>query len=412
MSGEPRLGQPFRLCVSEPRTLLCHGMRRVSPNRGHQEAELARARGAMAREEDIELLYDAVADPSRWEELLRRWLVRLGGDRIILFSTAKVDPAVRLYQYVGHDPAYLQRYWQNFAADDPWTRQADRFGVTRTGGTTIDEELVPADVLLRTAVFNECLRPEGIAHRAGAIIADGTDPALSPLRLTVHRNFRRPQFDVSVHRELAWIVRQVRRAAELREKMLRTEGERSTLLAVLDAIPGGAVVVTADGTVIYANRQGEALLRRGGLHARRRLHPTNPEEASRLSVMIAGAIGLGAEGLPVGGTLRITLSHDAPPLIATISPLPGHGGRLALVSLFDPAATATDLVQQLRSLFKLSTAEIRVVRALADGTTRAEIAGHLGISTETVATHVKRALVKTGTARQQQLLSLVAGLRR
>ncbi len=372
----------------------------------------------MAREEDIEILYDAVADSTRWDALLQRWLVRLDADRIVLFSYGDVDPAVRLNQHVGHDPEYLRKYWENFAATDPWTLAAERQGVARTGRTTIDEELVPTQELVRTPIFNECLRPEGIAYRAGAIISDGRDPALSALRLTVHRNARRPQFDIGVHRELAWIAGQIRRAARLRETMLRSDAERGALTAVLDAVPSGAVVVAEDGTIVYANRQGESLLRLcNGIRPARRLRLAGAAEASQLSRMIAGAAGLGGAGLPVGGTLHIARPDGAPPLIATVSPLPGGIGfagvakRLALVLLVDPTPQSLNLEDRLRALYRFSPTEIRAVLPLAEGATRAEIADRLGVSIETVATHVKRAMAKAGAMRQQELLSLVTALK-
>jgi DNA-binding CsgD family transcriptional regulator len=61
----------------------------------------------------------------------------------------------------------------------------------------------------------------------------------------------------------------------------------------------------------------------------------------------------------------------------------------------------------LRLLFPFTPAEARVAGKLALGRSPEEIASHLGISVETVRTHLKRALAKTRTTRQGELISLI-----
>ena len=58
-------------------------------------------------------------------------------------------------------------------------------------------------------------------------------------------------------------------------------------------------------------------------------------------------------------------------------------------------------------LFSFTPAEARVAGKLALGRSLEEIAVELGISLETVRTHAKRALSKSGTDRQGELISLM-----
>jgi DNA-binding CsgD family transcriptional regulator len=58
-------------------------------------------------------------------------------------------------------------------------------------------------------------------------------------------------------------------------------------------------------------------------------------------------------------------------------------------------------------LFSLTAAEARVAGNLALGLSIKEIAASLGISVETVRTHIKRTFAKTGTERQGELISLI-----
>lgn len=63
--------------------------------------------------------------------------------------------------------------------------------------------------------------------------------------------------------------------------------------------------------------------------------------------------------------------------------------------------------QALQQRFGLTRAEARVVRRLVEGSSIKRIAEELRVSTETARTHAKRAMQKTDTHRQAELVSLV-----
>ena len=67
----------------------------------------------------------------------------------------------------------------------------------------------------------------------------------------------------------------------------------------------------------------------------------------------------------------------------------------------------TPSAQALQSRFGLTRAEARVVQGLADGRSVKRIAEELDVSLETARTHAKRAMQKTDTHRQAELVSLV-----
>jgi DNA-binding CsgD family transcriptional regulator len=65
----------------------------------------------------------------------------------------------------------------------------------------------------------------------------------------------------------------------------------------------------------------------------------------------------------------------------------------------------------LNGLFDLSPAEIRAANGLLRGKTIDDLAGELGLSRETIRSQVKAVLSKTGTARQSDLVSLLANVK-
>jgi DNA-binding NarL/FixJ family response regulator len=81
---------------------------------------------------------------------------------------------------------------------------------------------------------------------------------------------------------------------------------------------------------------------------------------------------------------------------------------LILTPVTRPEAPPVELI---RSLFDLTPAEARVARGLAAGQTVKGIAEESGTSTNTVRSHVKVVLTKTGYSRQADVVALLNGLR-
>lgn len=102
--------------------------------------------------------------------------------------------------------------------------------------------------------------------------------------------------------------------------------------------------------------------------------------------------------LPRGRTLQVRVS-DAQ-LAATVTELAGDGVH----------ARGVPSLAQLERRFGLTRAEGRVVRRLVQGRSLNEIAEELSVSAETVRTHAKRAMQKTDTHRQAELVALVLRL--
>jgi len=63
-----------------------------------------------------------------------------------------------------------------------------------------------------------------------------------------------------------------------------------------------------------------------------------------------------------------------------------------------------------QSLFDLTPTEARVARSLASGKTVEDIASDGGVSLNTVRTHVRGVLAKTGCSRQVEVVALLTGI--
>ncbi len=80
---------------------------------------------------------------------------------------------------------------------------------------------------------------------------------------------------------------------------------------------------------------------------------------------------------------------------------------LVLIPLDSKAAPPVDLV---RSLFDFTAAEAKVARELARGSSLEHIAESQGVSINTIRTHLRKVMEKTGSSRQPELVSLLSNI--
>lgn len=139
--------------------------------------------------------------------------------------------------------------------------------------------------------------------------------------------------------------------------------------------------------------ESEAVL---ALHQQRLQAPGDPQTLER-ALATAARGGRAAMALARPGRLALTLRTER---------LTALGHDWVLVTLRDPELEVPDPAL-LRGLFGLTRTEALVAAGLARGLDTAELATELRVRPNTVLSHVKRALLKSGTRRQSQLVALI-----
>lgn len=198
------------------------------------------------------------------------------------------------------------------------------------------------------------------------------------------------------------------------------EGRVRTRLfsGILDRLDTGIVIVSDEGKPVYANVKGEALLTAGDHAVVRhgRIVATSLRHDSGLQSSIHRAcsqtdsdIGNFGNGLPLPG-------KDGANAVVYVLPLGKSDRRralgpgLAALFLSTGGVGTPPPMEVLSALCGLTSREARVALMVADGFSLHNIADRLGVSINTVRTHVANAFHKTGTNSQQALMKRVAGL--
>ena len=140
------------------------------------------------------------------------------------------------------------------------------------------------------------------------------------------------------------------------------------------------------------------------------LHAIEPEADRKLSTLIASVLGepaTFAEPILINSAGNTSLSVAIHPINIGIAETLGlgHARAIVFVTTFDPLRQ--DLVVALGDHFRLSKKQIGVLRHIIIGQNGPEIAQSLGISANTLKTHVTRIYEKTGTRSREDLFRLM-----
>lgn len=178
--------------------------------------------------------------------------------------------------------------------------------------------------------------------------------------------------------------------------------------AALDRLPVGVIVVDARAHVRFMNRRGAALCAaEDGLRLAggRQCQAAAAAESAALHRAVADALANGGTS-----ALSITRPSLKRPLSVLVSMLPGPDSPSAALYIGDPDDLPLVPPEQLAQLLDLTPAEARIAHSLALGHSLDEAAGLSEVTVSTARTYLKQIFVKTGTARQAELVKLVLGL--
>jgi DNA-binding CsgD family transcriptional regulator len=188
--------------------------------------------------------------------------------------------------------------------------------------------------------------------------------------------------------------------------------ERARIASETLAVIGlPALVLNEQGKVLAANHLIEAMT--GYVHWRAQdrvsLKDRGADTLLRDAVAAIDVAGASVRSFPVrdAGAEAMMVAHVVPIRLSARDIFVRCAAVLVLTPVTLPQAPPVELVQ---SLFDLTPAEARVARGLASGKTVDDIASAGGTSANTVRTHVRGVLEKTGCNRQADIVALLTAI--
>jgi len=351
-------------------------------------------------------IYEAALQPQTWGEFVDDLADLYAGTAAISSQSAR-GAGARIHASSGLDPAFGRTYEEYYSQVRPWARTV---GAAVPGQVFVPQWLVGDAKYECCEYYNDWLKPQGI-HHLFSIPLDRERP-LSTF-LTISRSRKFGEFtaeELALSRKLA---PHLQRAVEMHRQLFAVTQQRDAVMQSLEGLGVGAVLVTCDGRVRFANRLAETILARAdGIAARHgRLEARTPAITASLHRLIGEAANTGAGlGVASGGVLALprTEGDDLHVLVCPI-PVGGSGGLgpavpTALVFINESGGDFALGPEHLVRLYGLTPAEAKLVSALVGGISLDEYTELAGISLATAKTHLQRVFGKTGWHRQSDVV--------
>lgn len=225
-------------------------------------------------------------------------------------------------------------------------------------------------------------------------------------------------FPDSAKADLRRLLPHFSRGAELHRTVQRLEAMYGAVLAVLDKLLIGLVILDTRGRMILTNAAAKQAITDTGamkLASNSRLQAVNTNANAELQRLIAAAADtIQATGTSDGGQLVVPGSTPGARLLIDIMPIrddglpDGDNIRGVAVFIVDPNRAHVLNTEALSKIFSLSPAEGNIANALINGAKPNEIAEERRTSSETVRSQIKSIYRKTGAGSEGDLVRLAA----
>ncbi|MCC6776177.1 MAG: helix-turn-helix transcriptional regulator [Hyphomicrobiales bacterium] len=276
------------------------------------------------------------------------------------------------------------------------------------------EEILPLEQLKKTAFFDEVLRPQDVAHFAMVPLAVKQSFQVG---LTLCHSERQGPYQSEELRLIARLFPHMRRSLLLGFRLDGYKALQRAEFSVLDRLSAGIVLLDTVARMTFANAAARNIIAEGGpLRLRNSVLVT---ATPRYSQQLAALIEAAARGTPVG---TMSIPHPDDGRLFTISAVSvrrrdidrfcdlGMRNVTTMLVIQDPARPMQVQDEWLIDAYGLTQAEARVALCTASGTTVAEAAHRLGVTPNTIKTHLRKVFAKTDTTRQAELVRLMASM--
>ncbi len=358
-------------------------------------------------------IYDAALDPTLWQVVLQKAAAFVGGVSAALYSKDAANKSGNMFYQDGViGPDYIRLYFEKYVKLDPSTTGHFFAEIDKPMAT---EDLIPYADFIESRFYKEWAKPQGLVdHMTVALDKSTTGVAL----FGVFRHEREGLADAAMRRRMRLIAPHIRRAVLIGRAIDLKSAEAAALADTLDNLSAGMFLVDASGGIVHANVAGHDILHANDYlkAVSGRLTAGDPQADRSLHETFAaasqgdGAIGTNGIALPL-------VARDGTRHVAHALPLTSGARRRAGMAY---AAAAALFVHEasldtpsppevIAKSYKLTPTELRILLAIVEVGGVPEVAGALGVSPETVKTHLSRLYEKTGAHRQADLVKLVAG---
>jgi DNA-binding CsgD family transcriptional regulator len=364
----------------------------------------------MKAEDPIALLFAAALGEEAWEDALAVAARSIGGAVILVGAADVRRPESLEYWCWDYDIAPLRA--AGFRDGDLWDPKKNRCvraGMVMPLHRSADHRVFFSDQTFLTDPFlRHCMVSQDIVKTRMFVLARD-DELLAGGFATRRGGAAIAGEDAE---RLDRLLPQIARALRLHRQINRDRQIAEALYDLIDRLSLGVVVVSRDLRILSTNKCAERLLaaRDGIASDRRRFRVTSTQHQKALERNLAKRERESAEVVmvprPCGGSLVLNVFPAC-----GLSGGPATGAAFACITISDPLAPDGLLdLRQIQATFGLSPAEALVAQLVPLALTKRQVADRLGLSENTVKTHLAGIREKLGARSVNELGMMLARL--
>ena len=357
-------------------------------------------------------IYDCVLEPQSWASALEEIRMEFGFANAVLAVNA-VTGAADFYAHTRISLEDLKLSSERHGTETIAMWGGERIQHYALGEPIVLSRLQPREVLRATRWYQEWARPRGLAD---ALTIRVTNDPLTYGNVTLGQaddDVRDDQID-----NMRLLAPHLRRAVTISNVLNVQAAEVASLAAIIDALQVAVVLVDAHCGMVYANPPARAMFARDEPVQLRNGFVTVAAVLVRDALLSAVKQAAHDETRLSERGLGIPVKRaSGDPAVIHILPMRrgtrrGALAQKAVAALFVvPALTPAQMPRDaLVLLYDMTPAEVRVCEMIIRGVPPGEIAVTLGVSINTIRSHLAHVFEKTNTKGQVDLVKLIASL--
>jgi DNA-binding CsgD family transcriptional regulator len=351
----------------------------------------------------VDRIYEAAVVPELWRDACIALAEEIGAYSASVFSISP-DSTYRWISTPNVEELFID-----------FSSSAERFDNLRPhralalapGMFARDSDIMTAEELAKDATLATFIYPRGFKWTVGCAIQE---PSGYSIVFDLMRKSDASAFSDREMARLNGLKGDLARAAFLTSRVAFQQAR--SISNALEMVGLAAIVIGDSGGVITMNEAAATLAPVISVGAGDRLQTNRPAIQAMLDQALAGMRG---DGPPQVQSIPVAALHDCPAMILHLLPVRRSARDvfnrcMAVVVVTTIGTVGPPDMRILSGLFDLTPAEARLARLIAGGTDLRAAARQLGLSIETVRTHLKHVMAKTGTRRQAELAVLLSGM--
>lgn len=358
-------------------------------------------------------IYETVSDQGKWQGVTEQLSSVLGAEaarfRLKSYSSDNYNTISR----VGHDDSFDDQYVRHFSDVDPWNDVLERMPCQQAKTST---EMFAEDIFKKTEFYNDFFSRYGVFYAIGAVLVKNES---FNGRIGFHRSHAQGDFSEQDKQTLQLFLPHITRAFQLGLHFEKTKVRHDNLVEAFYTASRPLILIDENEQVMFVSQRAETIINQYDAVdiVTNKLHVSMHNDINRLQQLIHHAVLTGkGEGLSSGGGLRVVDAYSdelnlvVMPYRSPVSKLLGSDKRIcAIVFIHEPNQQVTLPCDVLRTLYKLSPAEIRLAQGLVNGLSINQVTDELGISVHTARSHLRSIFSKTHVEGQVGLMRLLSG---